>query len=160
MPNPEIVFLKKRKLVGINIETSFGEDRTAELWSSFMPRKKEIENRVGNELISLQHYPADFDFQPQTKFTKWALVKVSNFDSVPEGMKTFELPEGLYATYLHKGTAREFQSNIIEIYTKWLPASKYELDDRPHFEVLGKNYKGYNAPDSEEEVWIPVREKE
>jgi predicted transcriptional regulator YdeE len=29
-------------------------------------------------------------------------------------------------------------------------------DDRPHFEVLGKNYKN-NDPVSEEEIWIPVR---
>jgi AraC family transcriptional regulator len=37
-----------------------------------------------------------------------------------------------------------------------LPASGYELDDRPHFEILGERYKN-NDPDSEEELWFPVR---
>jgi AraC family transcriptional regulator len=32
------------------------------------------------------------------------------------------------------------------------------LDNRPHFEILGEKYK-QGSPDSEEEIWIPVKEK-
>jgi len=32
------------------------------------------------------------------------------------------------------------------------------LDNRPHFEVLGEKYKN-GDPESEEEIWIPVKEK-
>jgi AraC family transcriptional regulator len=40
-----------------------------------------------------------------------------------------------------------------------LPLSKeYELDDRPHFEILGDKYKN-NDPNSEEEIWIPIKLK-
>jgi len=39
-----------------------------------------------------------------------------------------------------------------------LPNSDYELDNRPHFEILGKKYKN-NSADSEEEIWIPVKLK-
>jgi AraC family transcriptional regulator len=42
------------------------------------------------------------------------------------------------------------------MFREWLPASGYELDDRPHFEILGERYKN-NDPDSEEELWFPVR---
>jgi AraC family transcriptional regulator len=42
------------------------------------------------------------------------------------------------------------------IFTRWLPASGYQLDNRPHFEILGDKYKN-NDPESEEEIWIPVR---
>jgi len=45
-----------------------------------------------------------------------------------------------------------------KIYTVWLPASDYVLDNRPHFEVLGDKYKN-NDPSSEEEVWIPIKPK-
>ena len=44
------------------------------------------------------------------------------------------------------------------ILTKWLPHSNYNLDDRPHFNVLGDKYKN-NDPDSEEDVYIPIKEK-
>jgi AraC family transcriptional regulator len=39
-----------------------------------------------------------------------------------------------------------------------LPDSQYLLDKRPHFEILGKKYK-HNHPNSQEEVWIPIKEK-
>jgi AraC family transcriptional regulator len=42
--------------------------------------------------------------------------------------------------------------------TEWLPNSAYALDDRPHFEALGEQYKN-NDPNSEEEIWIPIKPK-
>jgi AraC family transcriptional regulator len=36
--------------------------------------------------------------------------------------------------------------------------SAYDLDNRPHFEILGEKYKN-ESPDSEEELWIPVKLK-
>ena len=44
------------------------------------------------------------------------------------------------------------------IFTNWLPNSEYELDNRPHFEILGDKYINGSA-DSEEEIWIPVKYK-
>jgi AraC family transcriptional regulator len=41
------------------------------------------------------------------------------------------------------------------IYSTWLPASGYALDNRPHFELLGEKYK-QGSPHSEEEIWIPI----
>ena len=36
--------------------------------------------------------------------------------------------------------------------------SEYEFDNRPQFEILGEKYKN-NAPDSEEEIWIPIKKR-
>ena len=44
------------------------------------------------------------------------------------------------------------------IFSEWIPQSDYSVDDRPHFEVLGAKYKN-NDPDSEEEIWIPIKKK-
>jgi AraC family transcriptional regulator len=40
----------------------------------------------------------------------------------------------------------------------WLPGSDFVLDTRPHFEVLGDQYKN-NDTTSEEEIWIPIKLK-
>jgi AraC family transcriptional regulator len=40
----------------------------------------------------------------------------------------------------------------------WLPSSNYDLDDRIFFCEMGKNYQN-TSPDSEELVYIPIREK-
>lgn len=133
--------------------------RVGELWKSFMPYKNSIVNACNNDLISLAVYPPSYfeKFSPATNFERWAAVEVSDFDNVPDNMETFILPEGLYAVFHYKGSADS--SSIFQyIFGTWLPASEYMLDHRPHFEVLGEKYKN-NDPDSEEEIWIPVKHK-
>ena len=85
-------------------------------------------------------------------------MEVADFSSVPEGMECFTLPDGLYAVFLYRGAANEGAKAFQYIYGIWLPQSRYVLDERPHFEVLGANYRNED-PQSEEEIWIPVRSK-
>ena len=154
---PKIVTIGPKKLLGLCLEMSLAENLTRELWRSFMPRLKEIETRTGNDLFSLQVYDEDYfqQFDPRREFEKWALAEVRNFSVIPDEMEPFELEGGLYAVFSHKGMGTEiFQT----IFTDWLPQSGYQLDNRPHFEILGEKYK-QGSPDSEEEIWIPVKEK-
>jgi AraC family transcriptional regulator len=156
---PRFEKLTEKKLVGRKLSMSLAADRTAELWRSFMPAQKEVRNRIGTELYSMQVYgPTYFTaFNPAAMFEKWATAEVSNFTGNPEGMKTFVLPGGLYAVFLHKGSNTD-TSTFQYIFTTWLPASGYELDNRPHFEILGEKYRN-GDPNSEEEIWIPVKPK-
>lgn len=154
---PQFVNIEQKKLLGICLEMSLAENRTGELWRSFMPRLKEIETRVGNNLYSLQVYDEDYfqQFDPLREFEKWALAEVKNFSVIPDEMEPFELRGGMYAVFQHKGMGTEiFQF----IFSEWLPKSGYLLDNRPHFEILGEKYK-HGSPDSEEEIWIPVKQK-
>jgi AraC family transcriptional regulator len=154
---PQFVTIEPKKLLGICLEMSLAENRTGELWRGFMPRLKEIETRVGNHLYSLQVYDEDYflQFNPSREFEKWALVEVKNFSIIPDEMEPFELPGGLYAVFQHKGMGTEIFQYI---FSEWLPKSGYLLDNRPHFEILGEKYR-QGSPDSEEEIWIPVKQK-
>jgi AraC family transcriptional regulator len=59
---------------------------------------------------------------------------------VPAEMEKFVLPGGLYAVFYHKGIYTD--TDIFQyIFGTWLTASEYELDKRPHFEILGCKYK-------------------
>jgi AraC family transcriptional regulator len=154
---PRIEILNEKKLVGKSVKMSFANNKTAELWRSFMPRRREITNNVTVELISLQIYkPSHFEkFDPNNEFTKWALVEVTDFNNVPAEMETFLLIGGLYAVFHYKGSSSDM-SIFQYIFTNWLPNSDYLLDDRPNFEVLGEKYKNED-PNSEEEIWIPIK---
>lgn len=159
---PRIERLKEKKLIGKRLSMSIANNKTFELWKSFMPRRHEIQNKLTSDLISLQHYNESFNFEifdTNLSFEKWAAIEVTNFEHVPENMETYIIPEGLYAVFLHKGPASEGFRTFQYIFQTWLPHSDYLLDNRPHFEILGKAYKN-NDPDSEEEVWIPVENKE
>lgn len=155
--SPRIEIIPGKKLVGKHLKMSFADNKTVELWRNFMPRRKEIRNNLGDDLISMQVYPESFSFNPNTEFEKWAVVEVSDFGTIPADMETFHLPGGLYAVFLHKGSSTD-NSTFRYIFVTWLPASDYILDNRPHFEVLGEKYKNQD-PESEEEIWIPIKPK-
>jgi AraC family transcriptional regulator len=138
---------------------SLAGNETGPLWQSFMPKRTSIKNRINGNMISLQVYPPGYfeHFNPATDFDKWAAVEVSTYEDLPAGMDPFALKGGLYAVFLYKGSGTD--TLIFEyIFTRWLPASAYALDARPHFEVLGEKYKN-GSPDSEEEIWIPIKSK-
>lgn len=70
------------------------------------------------------------------------------------------LPAGQYAVFTIKG--EQMNTNWREaIYDEWLPSSAYE-------EALGctleryeeERFKGWGDPDSEVEIWVPVRAKQ
>lgn len=154
---PTLNTISAKKLIGMKLIMSFADDKTGQLWQRFMPRRKEIRNNMTTDLISLQIYPPGFDFSPNTQFEKWAAIEVSDFEHVPDGMESLLLPEGLYAVFHYKGSSMD--TRIFQyIFGEWLPKSGYQLNNRPHFEVLGEKYKNA-SPDSEEEIWIPVKLK-
>lgn len=157
--NPRIEHLKEKKLIGKCLRMSLANNKTGELWKSFMSRRKEITNNLSNELISMQIYkPTYFEnFNPANEFEKWATIEVTHFDNIPVEMGKFLLKSGLYAVFDYKGASNN-PSIFQYIFGTWLPKSDYVLDDRPHFEVLGEKYKNAD-PNSEEEIWIPIRKK-
>jgi len=154
---PRIKNLKEKKLIGKRLRMSLTTNLTGLLWGGFMPRRNEIKNNLTTEVISMQVYDSLYyeDFNPSNEFEKWATVEVTDFDVVPKEMESFTLVGGLYAVFDYKGSSTD-NSIFQYIFTAWLPSSEYQLDDRPHFEVLGEKYQN-NDPNSEEEIWIPIR---
>nr|WP_298997066.1 GyrI-like domain-containing protein [uncultured Allomuricauda sp.] len=154
---PRIETLPEKKLVGNTMSMSISQNKTGQLWGQFGPKIHEINNRTSQDKISMQVYPSSYfeSFNPMTEFQKWATVEVEDFTNVPQGLETFVLEKGLYAVFDYKGLSSN-NSIFQYIFTEWLPNSKYILANRPHFEVLGPNYKN-NHPESEEEIWIPIK---
>lgn len=156
---PRIEQLPEKKLIGKSMRMSLAQNRTHLLWRSFMQERTQIPAVVSTDLYSIQVYDGIqyFEsFDPTTPFTKWAATEVSDLSSIPIGFDAFILKSGLYAVFLHQGTPAEFPRTFQYILSTWLPNSGYDLDDRPHFELLGEKYRN-NDPSSEEEVWIPIR---
>jgi AraC family transcriptional regulator len=157
MIEPKVEIIPARKLIGKRVITSLTNNKTPELWKSFMMRRKEIKNNVDSNLCSVNVYPATYfqHFNPAREYEKWAAVEVNDFNTIPDNMETLELAGGLYAIFLYKGSSSD--TKIFDyIFKEWLPNSEYALDDRPHFEILGERYRNDSA-DSEEQILIPVR---
>jgi len=160
MIEPKIVETEEKKLVGKRMTFSLSNDKTGALWQSFMPHRHSIQNRKGKEYYSIQQYGNGLDlerFDEETVFEKWAAVEVSSYSNVPKDMEMITIPAGKYANFIHHGLANEFSKTLDEFYNSWLPGSGFQLDVRPHFEVMGERYYGPTDANSEEEIWIPVK---
>ncbi|MBF4506022.1 GyrI-like domain-containing protein [Flavobacterium sp. JLP] len=156
----QIRTLAEKKLIGKHIIMSFTENKTFQLWSGFMPRRKEIKNTVDTILYSLEVFKeGHFDnFNPEKTFQKWAAVEVTDYKDIPSEMETLVIPTGLYAVFMHYGPATDAHKTYHSIFTEWLPNSEYTVDDRPHFAVMDERYKK-DDPASEEEIWIPIKNR-
>jgi AraC family transcriptional regulator len=77
--------LSEKKFVGKRIKMSFSENKTHELWRSFMSGRREINSIIGMELYSIEVYEQLYfdNFIPKREFDKWAAVEVMNFDNRP-----------------------------------------------------------------------------
>jgi AraC family transcriptional regulator len=108
---PRIEILNEKKLVGNRPTMNLTDNKTGELWKSFMSGRKEITNNLTNDLISMQVYqPSHFsDFKPTNTFEKWATVEVADFDNVPANMEIFTLTGGLYAVFDYKGSSNDHE---------------------------------------------------
>ena len=150
--------LSEKKLIGKRINMNLIDNKTFKLWINFMPRRKEIQNIKNTELYSIEVYPPSyFDiFNPAAEFEKWAAIEVTDFQTIPNEMESITMPDGLYAVFIHKGPASTGSKTYEYIFRNWLPDSNYVLDERPHFALMDEKNK-HEDPDSEEEIWIPIK---
>lgn len=155
----KIKTIESKRFIGMSQDMSLIENKTMNLFSSFMPRRKEILNKINNEVLDLKIYPLGYfeKFNPNTKFTKWALQEVSSTDHIPSLMSSFLLPGGQYVVFYHMGDIND-SSPFEYIFREWLPNSAYAIDQRPHFDVMSEKTK-LNDPKSEQHIWIPIKSR-
>lgn len=156
----KVITAKDVLVIGMKASVTFQSMsmEMSKLARTFMPRKNEVLNRVGEHTFSIQDYKQQ-DFKvitPQATFDKWFAVEVANFNSVPNGMETLVLKGGDYLVINYKGTLANFPKVWQFVLNDWFPKHNYELDYRPHFEKLPASYNPMNV-ENEEEVWIPIR---
>jgi len=147
------------RLIGARVRTSFVNDRTSELWRGFRTVRPSIIGRRGSDSYSVKVYDASYSFSsfdPAAEFDKWATVAVSEDAAVSDGLESLIIPAGKYAEFTHVGPASAAPRTFGYIFGEWLPSSEFELELRPHFEILPEGYDPFSEH-SDEKVLIPIR---
>ena len=87
---PRYETLTPKILVGQQQVMSLVKNSTGALFSTFMPRRKEISKLKDQIVYDLRVYPASYfkKFSPANTFTKWAVVEVEDAEEIPEGAQT------------------------------------------------------------------------
>jgi AraC family transcriptional regulator len=117
--------------------------------------KHEVNPQVGWELhISTDEYEATKEYYVMVG------VEVSAIEGLPAPIFVKVFPAGQYAVFTLKGT--QMTGNWSDaIYKGWLPASPYGEAYSCTLECYdAERFKGWGAPESEIEIWVPVQAKE
>ena len=99
---PEIKTFPKTKLVGKKIIMSFAENKTVQLWQSFMPRFIEVSTPKNANLYSVEIYKNlafSEQFDMNQKSEKWAAVEIEKCETIPADFEKLTITEGLYAVF-------------------------------------------------------------
>ncbi len=151
---PKLIEIGEKKLYGHTIQTSLAEDQMSQLWRGFRLRCAEFE--LEGTFYSVAVYPNTMrGFNPTTTFERWTLIE-ADAENLPDDFQQLIIPEGNYIHFTYKGKAMDYPSVARYLFGEWIPNSPHELDDRPHFEVLAKNYNPFDE-NAQEEVYIPVK---
>lgn len=81
-----------------------------------------------------------------------------NETETPEGFVEFEMPSANWAIFKSVGKMPNAIVDVWKrIFSEWLPATEYELDEKPQLEVYPIG--DVNSPDYYCEVWVPIRQQ-
>lgn len=148
------------RLAGVHREMTFASHDPSVLWQMLMPERKKLISLSDPNLYSVEIYPDGFfrDFSPMRPFQKWAAIQKPETSELPDFFNELIVPEGLYAVFTYKGSAKNAAAFYREIFEIWLPDSGYLPDDRPHLAIMNGHYNRDDET-SEEEILIPVKMK-
>jgi AraC family transcriptional regulator len=159
--HPQIVELPAIKVAGLRGETTLRDNKLRDLWERANAAYTQIPNRVpGGRGFGICEACLDntlYTMSEDALFSEVAGVEVSSFDGLPEQFVQKVIPGGRYAVFTHRGTLRMLPQTFDYIWGTWFLTTKEELDGREDFELYDGRFLGYDHPDSEVDLYIPVK---
>jgi len=149
---PKYTEKKGFKAAGMRYEGKMTGTEIPQLWDRFVPRIDEPKNRI-NSPVS---YGICIDGDAEGNIDYVAAVEVSDFDNLPDGFASVEIPDNKYAVFTHKGPISKFHDTVQYVYGKWLRESGVEKAMAPDFEIYDERFKG-DAEDSECDLYVSIK---
>jgi len=155
----KIVTLPLFNVVGFSVEANvetFEAGLGLSIYQSLMDRKDEVHNRKNEQVMLMQIYPVNPDFNAQEdRFTHLLCYEVSELGEVPQNMISHTVQESKYVAYTHKGPESELGHTYDYLYRQWIPDSGYEPKEYD-FEIWDERYDP-ESPDNEIDIFIALK---
>lgn len=150
---PKFTEKKGFKVAGLRYIGKTPQPDIANLWGKFVPRMNEPQNRISPN----ETYGVCYDMDQEGNIYYIAGVAVSDFENLPEGFDTVEIPDNKYAVFTHKGPIMNFPQTVSYVYGKWVkdPANNKKFE-APDFELYDERFKDGDSEDSECDLYVAV----
>ena len=90
-------------------------------------------------------------------FSEVAAVEVSSFNGLPDQFIPKIIKGGRYAVFTHTGSLSLLQDSYSYIWGTWFLGTNEKLDAREDFELYDQRFLGYDHPESQIDLYIPIR---
>lgn len=153
----KIVSKDALKIIGMKTVTTQKTNNIPQLWDKFNQRWQEVKNlAVADACVGVCPYVDMKGFDEDSEFSYIAGMIVDNFDHIPKGMVSLEVPPQKYAVVTHKGTLDNLKKTYQYIYGKWLKESGNEFSPTAELEWYDERFK-LGQEDSELDLYIPIK---
>lgn len=160
--HPRIVELPDILVAGIRGETTLADNVIPQLWFSFTSMVHRIPDRKpggrgfgiceacleGNNLYSMCD---------EVLFSEVAGTEVSSFEHLEEPFVGKVLKGGRYAVFTYTGLTANILQAFEYIWGTWFLSTQETLDEREDFELYDERFLGYHNPDSQIDLYIPIK---
>ena len=130
------------------------------LWDAFFERRSEIsENEPGASYGLCEDLEAHgIARQHPDEALYLASARVDQEAAVPEGMKRWTSPGGLFARFEHHGPTDKIGETMAYIYGQWFPSSEFVGAEGPDFVRIDQRFKP-GSDGSLMEILVPVAKR-
>jgi AraC family transcriptional regulator len=154
---PRITRLEKMSVVGV---TAYGEPSTGiftKTWDIFLNLEKRFTWKNENVGYGIEFYTDEF-FN-ENKWFYMAAMEVDSLSDIPTTLVGKVILAHTYCVFNCRGGIAELGNVFRYAYDKWIPGSKYEVADCYDFELYDERFKGADNPETEIDIYIPIKEK-
>lgn len=159
--HPQIVTMPEIKVAGIRGETTLSDIKLRELWNQVNHMHRDIPHLVeggrGFGICEACNENTLYTMNDWVLFTEVAGYEVDSFEDLPPQFVRKILPAGKYAVFTHRGSLRMLPQTFDYIWGTWFLTTDEELDWREDFELYDNRFLGYDHPESEIDLYIPIR---
>ncbi len=156
---PQFVEMKEIKVAGIRGSTTLNDNIIPQLWEQFWRLRPSIPNTLPTSRAYgiCESGETNFTLNGDATFTEVVGIEVISFNNMPASIVTKTLPAGNYAVFTHTGSLHNLRRTYEYIWGTWMPEHMERLDNREDFEVYDLRYLGYDHPNTQFDIYIPLK---
>lgn len=157
--NPKIVMNREIKVAGIRGKTTLNDNVIPQLWQKFWQIREKIPNTIPTSLAFgiCESGETMFTLDGDTSFAEVVGIEVIGFENMPQGIITKTIAPGKYAVFTHHGSLSNLRKTYEYIWGTWIPGCAEQVDNREDFEVYDLRYLGYDHPNTQFDIYIPLK---
>jgi AraC family transcriptional regulator len=143
-------------LLFAGLRERYDQERSAAIpsqWQRFQPYIGHIANQTG-----MAAYGVCYNTDDEGNMDYLCGVEVTSFDGLSTELERIRVPPQHYAVFRHAEHVSTIRRTFATIFSKWFPASSYEVQDAPLFERYGEGFDPRTGLGGFE-ICIPVRRK-